>query len=610
MRGVFGIARMRPGQEEVMRSVLEGRDTLAVMPTGAGKSLCYQLPGLHLPGTTVVVSPLISLMKDQVDKLGDAGLEASQLNSSLTAGERRESLGQIERDESDFVFTTPERFTDPAFLETLAKNRIDFVVVDEAHCISEWGHDFRPAYLALGEAVRALGSPPVLALTATATSEVMLDIAKHLNLRDARVITTGIYRPNLRYEVARVTNESEKRENLVRLMRETGGTGIIYAATVKAVEALAEFFTGSEFEVAKYHGKLPARERKSNQDRFMAGGLKAMIATNAFGMGIDKPDIRFVAHYQMPGSIEAYYQESGRAGRDGEAARCVLLFQLEDRRTQQFFLGGSHPKFDDVLAVYNALLALRAHESPAELGAVREGAAAVAESKVRVVLSLLKELRLVRELRGARFRLARAEVGRAELERAARRCEELGERDREKLERMMLYGQSAACRWRLLHDYFDAPFGQGRCGNCDNCLHPLEEQLGLNSAHKTGMTVGAGLVPARVPPKQDGQGPAPPLHDDTRRGVLSGTPSDKKTGRELPQPPPTVASRRRAVKEEEAIEFSAGDRVSVPAHGEGRVKAVEGDKLTIVFPDGETRMFKPEFVEPRAGKGRTRRAGG
>jgi ATP-dependent DNA helicase RecQ len=568
MRGVFGIARMRPGQEEVMRSVLEGRDTLAVMPTGAGKSLCYQLPGLHLPGTTVVVSPLISLMKDQVDKLGDAGLEAAQLNSSLTAGERRESLGQIERDESDFVFTTPERFTDPAFLETLAKNKIDFVVVDEAHCISVWGHDFRPAYLALGEAVRRLGSPPVLALTATATSEVMRDIAKHLSLRNARVITTGIYRPNLRYEVARVTNELEKRESLVRLMRETGGVGIIYAATVKTVEALSDFFAGSEFEVAKYHGKLPARERKENQERFMAGGLKAMIATNAFGMGIDKPDIRFVAHYQMPGSVEAYYQESGRAGRDGEAARCVLLFQLEDRRTQQFFLGGSHPKFDDVLAVYHALLALGADESPAGLAAVQEGAGKVAEPKVRVVLSLLKELKLLRELRGARFRLSRAEISRAELEAAARRCEELGERDREKLERMMLYGQSAACRWRLLHEYFDAPFEAARCGNCDNCLHPLEEQLGLSV--KKGEP-GSPLTPP----------PATPAPDQGAVAMTGG-----------------------------AREFNAGDRVSVPAHGEGRVKAVDGDKLTIVFPDGETRVFKSEFVEPRAGEGRTRRAPG
>jgi ATP-dependent DNA helicase RecQ len=557
MRDVFKIARMRPGQEEVIRSVLEGRDTLAVMPTGAGKSLCYQLPALYLPGTTVIVSPLISLMKDQVDKLGDAGLDAAQVNSALTARERDASLARIEGDESEFVFTTPERLTKPEFLDKLGRNKIDFVVVDEAHCVSEWGHDFRPAYLALGEAVRALGSPPVLALTATATAEVVRDIEKHLNLRDMRLITTGIYRPNLRYEVARVTNDLEKRERLAALFGETEGCGIVYAATVKAVDALEEHFRNAGFAVAKYHGKLPARERKINQDRFMAGELKAMFATNAFGLGIDKPDIRFVAHYQMPGSLEAYYQESGRAGRDNEAARCVLLYQLDDRRTQQFFLGGRHPKLDDVIAVHDALVALGAQGEAVELSSVEAAANIVAQTKVRVVLSMLKEIKLVRELRGARFKLLRGVAGRAGLEAAARQFEEQGVRDREKLERVMLYGQSPACRWRLLHEYFEAPFAEGRCGNCDNCLHPPDAQLGLGETKNEA---------------------APP-----------------------------VATVRADATAEEVREFSEGERVSVPAHGEGRVKSVEGDKLVVEFPGGATKMFKTEFVEP-AGGARSRRA--
>ncbi|MCA1619693.1 MAG: RecQ family ATP-dependent DNA helicase [Acidobacteria bacterium] len=230
MREVFGLERLRPGQAEVIRSVLTGHDTLAVMPTGAGKSLCYQLPALHLPGTTVIVSPLISLMKDQVDKLSEAGVEAAQVNSALTVGERRAELGRIERDESEFIFTTPERMADPAFLETLRGSEIDLVVIDEAHCISEWGHDFRPSYLALGSAIKTLGSPPVLALTATATPSVAGDIRKQLGLPSMRVFNTGIYRDNLRYEVVRVTNELEKRAALARVMRETEGAGVVYCA--------------------------------------------------------------------------------------------------------------------------------------------------------------------------------------------------------------------------------------------------------------------------------------------------------------------------------------------------------------------------------------------
>jgi ATP-dependent DNA helicase RecQ len=477
LRDVFNLDKLRPGQAEVMRSVLEGDNTLAIMPTGAGKSLCYQLPTLHLPGTTVVVSPLISLMKDQVDKLEDVGLEASQLNSALTTREHQENLEEIQTESSDFVFVTPERFTSQEFLADLRKQTINFVVIDEAHCISEWGHDFRPAYLSLGAAVKTLSSPPVLALTATATPEVTADIEKQLDIGKLRVIRTGIYRSNLHFKVKRVTNEREKHEELMRILRENDGTGIIYAATVKTVEELTDWLKGFDFAIEKYHGRMKASDRKKNQDAFMDGELKAIVATNAFGMGIDKPDIRFVVHYQMPGSLEAYYQEAGRAGRDGEAATCSLFYQLDDRRTQQFFLGGKHPRFDDILAVYQTLEMLGAIETPVELATVQENANTVAAGKVRVVLSLLKELKLVKELRGSRFRLLRAEVKYAEVKELARLAEEKVAKDKEKLERMMQYGQSAKCRWWLLHDYFGEEMNEERCGTCDNCIHPLEAQI-------------------------------------------------------------------------------------------------------------------------------------
>ena len=479
LRETFGLEKLRRGQAEVIRSVLEGNNTLAIMPTGAGKSLCYQLPSLHLPGTTIVVSPLISLMKDQVDKLHEAGLEASQLNSALTTEEHDANLEQIQTEQSDFVFVTPERFTDPEFLADVRKRAVNFVVIDEAHCISEWGHDFRPAYLSLGAAVKTLGSPPVLALTATATSEVTADIEKQLDLGKLQIVKTGIYRPNMYFEVRRVTNEREKHEQLIRILNEHEGAGIIYAATVKTVEELTDWLKSFDFLIEKYHGRMKASERKRNQEAFMNDELKAIVATNAFGMGIDKPNIRFVVHYQMPGSLEAYYQEAGRAGRDNEAATCSLFYLLDDRRTQQFFLGGKHPKFDDILAVYQSLETLNAAETPVALSTIQEQANTVSAAKVRVVLSLLKEMKIVKELRGLQFRLLTADVKRPELEELARVSEEKVNKDKEKLERMMQYGQSATCRWRLLHDYFEEEMETERCGNCDNCVHPLAEQIAV-----------------------------------------------------------------------------------------------------------------------------------
>jgi len=477
LRETFGLDKLRRGQSEVIRSVLEGNNTLAIMPTGAGKSLCYQLPSLHLPGTTTVVSPLISLMKDQVDKLEEAGLEAAQLNSALTTEEQQQNLEQIKTEKSDFIFVTPERFTNHEFLHDLRNRTINFVVIDEAHCISEWGHDFRPAYLSLGAAIKSLGSPPVLALTATATPEVTVDIEKQLDLGKFQVVKTGIYRPNLQLEVRRVTNEREKHEQLIRILNEHEGTGIIYAATVKTVDELTDWLKGFDFKVDKYHGRMKAGDRKRNQDAFMNDELKAIVATNAFGMGIDKPDIRFVVHYQMPGSLEAYYQEAGRAGRDGEPATCSLFYQLDDRRTQQFFLGGKHPKFDDILAVHQALETLNAADTPVALSTVQEHANTVSDGKVRVVLSLLKELKLVKELRASKFRLLRVDVKQRELEELSRMSEEKVNKDKEKLERMMQYGQSATCRWRLLHEYFGEEMEEERCGKCDNCIHPLDVAL-------------------------------------------------------------------------------------------------------------------------------------
>ncbi|MBW3572574.1 MAG: RecQ family ATP-dependent DNA helicase [Gemmatimonadetes bacterium] len=430
LRRYWGYPDFRPGQDQAIRNVLSGGDSLTIMPTGGGKSLCYQVPATLLPGVTLVVSPLISLMKDQVDALDAAGVPAAYVNSTLPPAEMAARLDAAERGELKLLYVAPERFDAEGFRRRLAGIPVSLLAVDEAHCVSEWGHDFRPSYLRLREVRKLLGDPPVAALTATATEEVRRDIVRQLALRDPAVLVTGFDRRNLVWHVLQAKNDSEKQRLMLRLLKGRDGSAIVYASTRKAVDELATLLNGMGTPAVGYHAGLPDRDRKRIQDEFMSGQVRVVIATNAFGMGIDKPDVRVVIHYNLPGNLEAYYQEAGRAGRDGGESDCVLLHAHRDKMTHEFFINAAYPPRRGVEGMMKAL---RAGCGPdglfvlpvAELARSVEGIKddRQAASAVRV----LEQFGLVRQTYGNGPRPVRVRL----LARPDRISRELGERPAE-----------------------------------------------------------------------------------------------------------------------------------------------------------------------------------
>jgi ATP-dependent DNA helicase RecQ len=465
-RDELGFDTLRPGQEEAVRAVLDGRDTLAVMPTGSGKSAIYQLATLIGGGPAVVVSPLLALQRDQVEAIEESGAgEAAELNSTLSAAAREETLEEVEEQQLDYLFLAPEQFATEETLERLRTAQPRLFVVDEAHCISEWGHDFRPDYLRLGTVIEELGQPVTLALTATASPPVRAEIVDRLGMRDPALVVRGFDRPNIWLGVEEHLDEKAKLDAVVERVADEPKPGIVYSATRKRSEELADALRSRGLRAQAYHAGLPSHERESTQDDFMRDDIDVVVATIAFGMGVDKPNVRFVFHAEPSDSVDSYYQELGRGGRDGEPARAVLFYRTQDLGLRRFFAGAGEIHVDEVLEV--AAVVAAAH-APVDPRIVRDETG-LSETKVTSAIGRLETAGAVEVLPTGEVASTDADV---DFDQVAQDAVETQEHHREfnrsRVEMMRGYAELQACRRAYILNYFGEAF-EPPCGNCDNC---------------------------------------------------------------------------------------------------------------------------------------------
>ncbi len=473
----FGFDALRSGQDEVVHAVMEGRDTLAIMPTGGGKSLCYQLPALCREGLVIVVSPLIALMKDQVDALQARQIPAAAIHSGLSNDEYRQVLQDFYRQELKILYVAPERFGQISFMDSLREQQISLLAIDEAHCLSQWGHDFRPDYLRLGRVREQLGYPQTIALTATATEQVRQDVLHTLQLRDPAVVISGFARENLDFAIRHCDRRRDKFKRLCALA-EQWKTGIVYCSTRKNVMLVFEELSSKDCgNVVAYHAGMTDEEREYSQDAFISGRADIVVATNAFGMGIDRADVRFVAHFEIPGSVEAFYQEAGRAGRDGKQSACELLFNHADLRTQEFFFEGSNPSPQLIRSLYSFLRSQadpETHQLEMTVDDMSQNMGKdINPMAVGSALSVLTHTDAIarydipgRLLRGTR--IVNPQLAPAMLLLDEDRINEKSRRDHLKIETITRFAYSKQCRHQWILQYF----GEGDsapCGHCDCC---------------------------------------------------------------------------------------------------------------------------------------------
>jgi ATP-dependent DNA helicase RecQ len=479
----FGFREFREPQGEVISEILSGNDLFVVMPTGGGKSLCYQLPAVLMDGVTIVVSPLVSLMKDQVDALVSRSISATLINSTISGPEQQDRIRRLRAGEYRIFYIAPERFRSRSFLQALGQATIALFAIDEAHCMSQWGHDFRPDYFRLGKVLDELGRPQVAAFTATATPEVRADIVDRLGLQNPKIFVAGFARPNLGFIVTETEGEFQKYERLRELISRHR-TGIVYCATRKRVDQVSDNLESWGVKVVRYHGGIDDDAREAAQNRFSQNDCDVVVATNAFGMGIDRADLRFVAHFEMPGSLEAYYQEAGRAGRDGEPAECELLFNYADTRVQEFFIEGNNPSLELIRRTH-LLLRNLANETSEVAVPIKDLAARLDyennEMAVRSALTILDRHGIIdrydipgRRVRGIKLLQPGLRASELSIDTGALREKE--KRDRAKLKAMVAYAYGRECRQKMILRYFGDP-ELANCGACDQCSSKRSEKL-------------------------------------------------------------------------------------------------------------------------------------
>lgn len=496
LKDKFGFTSFKPGQLEIIKNILAGRDTLGVLPTGGGKSLCYQLPALILPGVTIVVSPLIALMKDQVDSIEGFGLAyATCINSSLLKTQIEERLRKLSEDKFKLLFVTPERMVMPSFQEVLRKIKISLFVVDEAHCVSQWGHDFRPEYLRLKEVFNQPPKAPILAITATATPAVRTDILLNLGMNHPKSVIESFDRPNLCFKVI-PCKRGEKRDYLLHLLKAQEGSFIVYVARQKDAEEIAEFLNENQISASAYHAGLRGDDRWKRQEEFICGLRRVMVATIAFGLGIDKPDIRGVIHFHLPSSLESYYQEAGRAGRDDQAAQCILLFNWQDSALRKYFIYQRYPTPKEIYWVY---CRLREGLSPQE---IMEASGRIREEKMNVVLRLLEETGHLKIDNQGKIKVVGDEKRWLNVDLSAEMKRKKA--DLARLQAMIDYGEARSCRRSIILNYFKEESSL-TCPNCDNCLNlPLPSVKTTSSEQITPVIYDCEIDPSQPVPRPIG----------------------------------------------------------------------------------------------------------